>query len=180
MQVVQAGVGEEMGGRGEGLGGPMGRWGHTATMITESTMMVLGGQADDDAHQATLGDLYKFDFGEDGFWLFGLPCGGRNGVWVWRVRGWAWCIVLGASGREHRHPPPPAVQGFERVDAEVSVGMRSSISGVRAPVALPSMLRKLFFFCLVFCVSSGAVAVDKRPAGEQGRQAKINGRRDFR
>ena len=43
--------------------GPMGRWGHTATMITESTMLVLGGQADDDAHQATLGDLYKFNFG---------------------------------------------------------------------------------------------------------------------
>lgn len=26
-------------------------------------MLVLGGQADDDAHQATLGDLYKFNFG---------------------------------------------------------------------------------------------------------------------
>lgn len=44
--------------------GPMGRWGHSATMITESQMLVLGGQADDDAHQATLGDLYKFNFGE--------------------------------------------------------------------------------------------------------------------
>lgn len=55
----------------------MGRWGHTATMITESTMMVLGGQADDDAHQATLGDLYKFDFGRSGW--FGL---GGAGVWA--------------------------------------------------------------------------------------------------
>lgn len=42
----------------------MGRWGHSATMITESRMLVLGGQADDDAQQATLGDLYKFDFGK--------------------------------------------------------------------------------------------------------------------
>ena len=42
---------------------PMGRWGHSATMIADSKMLVLGGQADDDAHQATLGDLYKFDFG---------------------------------------------------------------------------------------------------------------------
>lgn len=43
---------------------PMGRWGHSATMISETQMLVLGGQADDDAHQATLGDLHKFDFGE--------------------------------------------------------------------------------------------------------------------
>ncbi|CAM9821267.1 unnamed protein product, partial [Choristocarpus tenellus] len=41
---------------------PMGRWGHSATMISDSRMLVLGGQADDDAHEATLGDLYKFDF----------------------------------------------------------------------------------------------------------------------
>lgn len=33
-------------------------------MISETQMLVLGGQADDDAHQATLGDLHKFDFGE--------------------------------------------------------------------------------------------------------------------
>ena len=45
----------------------MGRWGHSATMIADSKMLVLGGQADDDAHQATLGDLYKFDFGA---WTF--------------------------------------------------------------------------------------------------------------
>lgn len=67
-------------GSGDGGVGPMGRWGHTATMISESTMMVLGGQADDDAHQATLGDLYKFDFGG---WLccfFGvLGYGGGGG-----------------------------------------------------------------------------------------------------
>lgn len=48
---------------GDGGGAPMGRWGHSATMITESKMLVLGGQADDDAHQATLGDMYKFDLG---------------------------------------------------------------------------------------------------------------------
>ncbi len=81
-QVVEAGAAEETGGGGEGLGGPMGRWGHTATMITESTMMVLGGQADDDAHQATLGDLYKFDFGEDFVLVTRGSAGGRNGVWV--------------------------------------------------------------------------------------------------
>ena len=46
---------------------PMGRWGHSATMVSETQMLVLGGQADDDAHQATLGDLHKFDFGEDPF-----------------------------------------------------------------------------------------------------------------
>lgn len=53
------GVGSRRGGSS-----PMGRWGHSATMVSDSKMLVLGGQADDDAHQATLGDLYKFDFGE--------------------------------------------------------------------------------------------------------------------
>lgn len=62
--------------RGVGSGGggckPMGRWGHTATMISESRMLVLGGQADDEAQQATLGDLYKFDFGEPFFFSFDM------------------------------------------------------------------------------------------------------------
>lgn len=52
-----------------GVSAPMGRWGHSATMMTQSEMLILGGQADDDAHQATLGDLYKFNFGEGDFWF---------------------------------------------------------------------------------------------------------------
>ncbi|CAN0202109.1 unnamed protein product, partial [Ectocarpus sp. 12 AP-2014] len=65
---------------GDGGVGPMGRWGHTATMISESTMMVLGGQADDDAHQATLGDLYKFDFASES-WSRPVNCDSIPRAW---------------------------------------------------------------------------------------------------
>ncbi|CAM9790311.1 unnamed protein product [Ectocarpus sp. 4 AP-2014] len=76
---VVAGVGVGARSRDGGVG-PMGRWGHTATMISESTMMVLGGQADDDAHQATLGDLYKFDFATES-WSRPVNCDSIPRAW---------------------------------------------------------------------------------------------------
>ncbi|CAM9733556.1 unnamed protein product, partial [Discosporangium mesarthrocarpum] len=59
---------------------PMGRWGHTATMISDSRMLVLGGQADDEAHQATLGDLYKYDFAT-GRWSRPVNCDSVPRAW---------------------------------------------------------------------------------------------------
>lgn len=123
----------EQSGRPGTSAGPMGRWGHSATMITESRMLVLGGQADDDAQQATLGDLYKFDF-ETYTWSRPMNCDSVPRAWHTAsfIPGKNLLVIFG--GERTVDGCPECLDDIMVLDTEIDLLYPPAISG-KAPTS---------------------------------------------
>jgi hypothetical protein len=59
---------------------PLGRWAHSATIVSGGRMVVMGGQADSEAQEATLGDVHTLDITSMS-WSKPLNCEGAARSW---------------------------------------------------------------------------------------------------